>query len=230
MLGSARLHPFAAAGAVVLVTCVAQGAVVPFTEGFGADAAGWRISAGGTPAAWSASGGPDGSAHVSNPSFSFGASAPGDTPILFRGQDNFASSGGAFAGDYVTESVMSFSFFVRHDAPEMLNFFVRFAKPANFPAAVALDFAPVLPNVWTQITIPIAPANPQFITFEGSDFASIFAGIGKVQIGVSVPGALAGQSVTARFDLDRVSIIPAPGAVALAGAGLLALRRRRTVR
>jgi hypothetical protein len=227
MLEPTRIRFFVAVGAAATFAGAAAGAIVPFTEGFNADAAEWRTSAGGALAVWSASGGPDGSAHVSNVSFSFIASAAGDTPILFRGQDNFGSSGGAFVGDYITQNVTSLSCFVRHDAPEALNFFVRFAKPANFPAAIALDFAPVPPNVWTQITIAIDPGNPQFVSFEGSDFAAIFAGIGKVQIGVSVPGALAGQPVAPRFDLDRVSIVPAPAAGALAGAGLLALRRRR---
>jgi len=213
---------------LLLSAGAAQAAVVPFTEDFSTDASAWRITAGGTVAGWSPAGGPDGSAHVFNDSFTFSASASGDTPILFRGQDNFGSSGGAFVGDYPTEGVTAFSFFVRHDAPVPLNFFARFAKPANFPAAIALDFAPVLPNMWTQITVPIDPSNPQFISFEGSDFGTIFAGIGKVQIGVSVPAALAGQGVMPRFELDKVAIVPTPGALALGALALPAIMRRRS--
>ena len=90
----------------------------------------------------------------------------------------------------------------------------------------ALEFAPLLPETWTEITIPINPANPQFISYEFGDFNTIFHSVGRIQLGVSVPAELAGSTTPVTFDLDQVTIVPEPAALGLMliGAGLL--RRR----
>jgi hypothetical protein len=207
------------------VAATAPAAIVPFTEEFTAGSSSWFNPAGNAPLDWTATGGPDGSGYATTP-FNFAATAPNATPLIFRGQDNFNSSGGAFVGNWLAEGVTSLDFFVRHDATVPLTFFARLAPPANFPAAVALNFAPILPNTWTHIVIPIDPANPQFITFEGSDFNTTLSNVARLQIGINVPAALAGQNVTFNFDLDRVSIVPAPGSLT-AAVMLVALGRRR---
>lgn len=194
-------------------------AVLPFTEDYAVDSAGWKDAASADPV-YLATGGPDGSAYVST-SFSFTNSVESDTPVLLRGQDNFEASGDAFVGDWLGEGVTSFSAWVRHDAPVPLNFFARFAGSINFPGAVAVGFVPVLPDTWTQITFDISAANPQFVTFEGSDFNSVFSGIGNVQLGVSVSSSLAGYSPDVTFDLDQPAITPEPGS--LLGLGCLAM-------
>lgn len=220
----------AAAVAATMAVSAVFATVVPFTENFAADAANWREGTGVTDATWNASGGPDGSSYVSSTG-SFANNNPGDTPIFLRGHDTFNSSGGAFVGDWLADGVTAFSVYVRHDAPLPLTYFVRFAKPANFPAAVGVEFVPVLPNTWTRIDLAIFEGNPEFVNFETSDFQTIFSGIGKLQIGVMVPDQLAGSPQTFTFGFDQIAIVPEPSAAAAVSLlALAALRRRGAIR
>ncbi|MEO1130914.1 MAG: hypothetical protein AAFX05_14570, partial [Planctomycetota bacterium] len=78
------------------------------------------------------------------------------------------------------------------------------------------------------ITYFIDPANPQFVSFEGTDFNSTFSNVGHMQFGVDTPGALLGQDVTVTFDIDNVRLVPGPAAATtLLLGGLVGLRRRR---
>lgn len=183
-----------------------------------------------SPLNWVAVGGADGAGYAST-SFSFAASVAGDTPVIIRAHDEFGSSGGAFEGNYIAEGVTELTAFVRHDAVAPINFFVRFTGPGNFPGAVAVNFVPVLPNQWTPISIQIDAANPQFVTFENSDFNTIFSDIGHIQVGPSVPAALAGSGAVVTFDIDSVSIVPEPATLLVVAGGALCLvcRRRRTM-
>lgn len=214
-------------GLVLSTTAFATAATVPFTEPFAADAAGWFNSANSAPLSWSAAGGPDGSAYVSE-SFNFVSSIPGPQgPVLFRGQDEHNASNHNFEGNWISDGVSEFRASVRHDAPVAVNFFVRFASPANFPGASGVVFAPIAPNTWTDISIAIDPLNPQFVSFEGTDFNSVFSNIGHVQVGVLVPAALAGVDHAYRFDFDAPTIVPEPTVVAgVLAVFALGLRRR----
>lgn len=210
----------------VLVACLpfavnaaASPAAVPFTEDFVADSANWFDNSGGSPLGWSPAGGPDGSSFALG-SFNFVGSAPEDTPVIFRAQDEFGSSGGAFEGSWIADGVTEFSAFVQHDAGMPLTFFTRFSGPANFPGAFAIQFVPVPPNIWTEISFGIDPLNPQFVTFEGSDFETVFGNIGHIQIGVSVPEALAGLDQTFTFGVDKPTILPEPTTIGLLAIGL----------
>ena len=205
-------------------------AVNSFIETFDTDNSGW-----GDP-----TGSPGGAEHNQAGGFistsgAFGESGQG---VLFRGNGPAGASGNAFSGNWIADGVTQFSVDVRHNSAVPLNFFARFASPFNFPGATAVKFAPVLGNQWTTLTFDIAP-NPQFgapnfVTFEGSDFATVFGNLGRVQVGVSEPDgwennpALGG---TFTFDLDNASItvVPEPSGTLLAMVGgmLVMLRRNR---
>lgn len=221
-------------GVGVFVSSAFASPVVPFTEEFATGNSNWFNSVGAAPLAWNSSGGPDGSGYVEE-SFSFAASSAGDTPVLFRGQDEFGSSAGAFEGDYIAAGVTEFKFSVRHNAPFPLPFYARFSGPGNFPGAIAVTGGVVFPNTWTELTIPINPLNPLFVSFSGTDFATVFgasalngfAGIGHVQVGVNVSADLAGFSAPLTFDLDKPTLVPEPTTAMLLLLGSAALIRRR---
>lgn len=223
----------AASAAVTLVAPIAA-ANLPLIETFPVDDANWRGVTESDVLTWVPTGGADGAGdgYVSN-TFNF-VDTPGDLPeiqdfqTMFRGQQNLGSSGGAFARSYVGLDTLSFS--VRHDASEPLQFLLRLAGPANFPAVVYPAFTQfVQPGVWTEVTVPLDGAFPWIIAGSGS-FDDIVSNIGNVQIAVNdlsstgLPGL--DQDIT--FDLDSVTLVPAPGAVGALGlAGLAAVRRRR---
>jgi hypothetical protein len=200
---------------------VAGAATVPFTEEFTASDANWRGNPNsvGSLDGWSATGGAGGGGYVSE-AFNFVGSVFGaQGPVIFRGPAS--ASGGAFAGDWIADAVREVSVYVRHDAPVAVELFARFVSPMGFPGAIAAGDVPVAPGQWTRLTFAIDPASPQWTSFEGSDFATVFGNIGTVQIGATTPAALAGADVAVHFDLDAVSIVPEPASIAfLALAGL----------
>jgi hypothetical protein len=217
---------------LVLAATQADAASVPFTEGFDSSASGWTDNASSSLTFNGSGGQADGGGYVST-TFNFvGQVAGGQGPVLFRATNGTpGASGNAFVGNWLTDGVTKLTAWVRHDSDVPLNYFARFANPAGFPGAVAAVFTPVLastgPDGWTQIQFAISPSNPQFVSFEGSDFATVFGNVGRVQIGVSIPAALAGVDRVIHFDLDSVAITPEPallGLVLVAGAAVAARR------
>lgn len=216
---------------LTFLTSPPASAVVTFVEDFDDDSANWRDTTGAFVVNWSdVDPAPGGSAGYATVPFSF-TEAGSFGAVIFRGHSAFGSSGGAFAGDWVADAVQRFSVLVRHDAPTPLPFNVRFAAPANFPGTTAVEFVPVLPHTWTELSFQIDPASPNFVTFEGTDFDTVFSNIGNVQIGTSVPDGFENDPTVYNFDIDQVTVtVPEPGAplLALLGGGLLAGRRRRS--
>lgn len=208
---------------------VASAATVPFTEGFTSGASSWRgnPNSAGSLDAWTATGGADGGGFVSE-GFNFLSSSVGaQGPVIFRGPAS--ASGGAFVGSWIADTVREVSVYVRHDAPVAIDFFARFASPMGFPGAIAAGATSVQPGQWTRLSFAIDRASPQWVSFEGSDFDTVFGSIGAVQVGVSIPAALAGVDQVVHFDLDSVSIVPEPastGLLSLAALALLGATRR----
>lgn len=222
-----RSVKFLGMAAIAFSMTAASATTVPFTESFTDDAAGWRDASGGASAVHVPAGGADLGGYITQ-SFNFVNSNTVDPPPVFvRAQSNFGSSGNSFFGNWLADGVTEFRVSVRHDAPVPVNFFSRFASPAAFPGAIAVAFTPVFPNTWTELVIPINAANPQFVSFEGSDFATVFSNIGRVQLGVNVPAALAGVDAAYDFDFDVVSIVPEPASIALLLIGSVLVIRRR---
>jgi hypothetical protein len=181
---------------------------VPFTEDFSSGNSNWSSNLSNVFLVHIPTGGPDGSSYASG-TFNFQNSAAGTSPVLLRANNTTSlgpASGGNFIGDWISAGAKRFSAFVRHDAPVPLTYFARFADPANFPGAFATHFAPVLPHTWTELVFSVRPGSPAFVTFEGSSFANVFDNIGRVQLGVSVPVALAGTNQSYKFDVDQAAV------------------------
>jgi hypothetical protein len=209
----------------------AKAAVVPVTEDFTANVANWADSTAMNLLNHVTSGGPDGGAYASMSRSLMGLG--GTSSVLFRAQDELNSSSHAFEGNWLTDGVGRFSALVRHNAPQPLSYFTRFSSPANFPGGTAVKFAPVPPNTWAQLTFDIRADNPEFVTFEGSNFNTVFSNIGHVQLGVSVPAALNDNTTAFTFDIDKASLAAIPEPATLLGSVIASisiaggLRRRR---
>ncbi|MCH2113922.1 MAG: hypothetical protein MK171_03270 [Pirellulales bacterium] len=209
-------------------------ATTPFTEDFSADVADWG-DAGSLPLTFVGAGGPDGSSYASTDfAFSSGGGSGGSSAVLFRGHDEFGSSGssgGAFEGNWISDGVEKVKAFVRHNAPSPLSYFARGSGPFNFPGAVAVAFAPVMPNVWTELTFDVTASSFQLVSYEGSDHGTVFSNVGHVQLGVSIPEGFDANPSSFTFDLDKVSIVPEPTTALLAGLALsmCCVRGRRRV-
>ncbi len=202
------------------VTESAEALQVPFSEEFIADSANWYDSSSISPVGWAMSGGPDGSSYATT-TFNFVSSSSGATPALFRAQDKWNTSGGAFQGDWITGDVQRFTAFVRHDAGIPLSFFVRFSDPANFPGVVSVISSPIPSGEWRYIKVSIP--DPDFV-YEGPfGFNDVFDNIGHVQIGVIAPESLIGIDQNVTFDLDSVTILNNVPAVSTWGLLALAL-------
>ncbi|QNN21371.1 PEP-CTERM sorting domain-containing protein [Planctomycetales bacterium ZRK34] len=200
------------AAAVCLFTAdAARAVIVPFTETFDSSS-GWTS---------------DGNAFYGT-FYSFAGASEGDSPILFRATGSNSPSGDAFAGDWITADVATFSFDVYTTADTPLTFFARFATAANFPGVVIEDTTEVAAGTWTTITMDIDPSNPN-LTVEGppSFYDAAFGNIGNVQIGVVVDADVIGDTVV--FGIDNVSLTaaPEPASMAALGLGVLAMARRR---
>ncbi len=213
--------------ATMVLPALTFATIVPFEESFSADSAGWGKGSSGVVALdWTATGGSDGGGFAGS-SFNFQNSAVNTTPPILHAVPS--ASGGAFAGNWITSGVSDFSAFVKHDAGIPLTFFMRVAPNAG-PGAVGVIFAPVPSGVWTEINWGIFNGNPQTI-FEGTSFATAFANVARVQIGVMTPAALAGVNQDVMFSVDQAAITPEPATLGLLAAGVLltGVRKRRSV-
>jgi hypothetical protein len=209
------------------VAANASAAITDFSENFAAGAQNWRNSNGASVLAWSATGGPDDGAYVRSVFNLSSTTVGGFPPTVIRAQSSYGSSNGAYVGNWIDAGVTGVNFMFRHDLSEAISVTGRFATPVNTPGASTVSTIVVNPNTWTLVSFDLREGSPDIISLGGGTYAQIFSNIGNMQIGFSVPAALAGQNVNGSFDLTNFNIVPAPGALALLALGGLAARRRR---
>ncbi len=224
---SALFSTLVVVGLSAVVVGHASAATVPFTETFAQNSANWFDTAGINPLGWEPSGGPGDSAFASTSS-NFAGRAANAPVTLFRGQEEFNSSGNAFVGNWVTGGVSEFHASVAHETGVPVNFFVRFAGPTNNPGANHVFVIPVPSGVWTDLSVPL-PSGP--LIFEGPlTYPQVFGNIGHVQIGVSTPQSLAGVDTNFAFRVDNVGIVPEPASLTLLVLGAVVVLRQRKIR
>ena len=203
-------------------------AVSPYSEDFTTSNANWVNYNSSGFLVHSSVGGPDGGAYVSG-TMSFLDRAIGATPVVLRGRDDFDASGDAFVGDWATDGIRRVSAQVRHNAPQPLDFFFRGSGLANFPGGF-YGYVTVQPNTWTPIEFDVSPSSPQLVSYEGSDWGTVFSGVHNVLFGVVVPDGLVTVDTAYAFDLDQVSIhAPEPASIvsAVLAVGAVAVWPRR---
>jgi hypothetical protein len=212
--------------AIALTTSYASAGVTAFTETFESGANGWLQGGFGAPNYFN-TGALDGSAYISSTADLNSAGPFGLT--VFRGQDAFDASGDAFVGNYLTAGADRISFDLRHNAGQDLGIALRVASPNNFPAFAVELFNPVASGEWVTLSFDLSFFNP-LLTIEGAPtpqaFNEIMENVGNLQVSVDRPDGLTTPLVV-DFDLDNVTITPAPGSLALLGLGGLAISRRR---
>lgn len=213
--------------AIALTAGLANAGVSTFTETFEAGANGWLQGSFSAPT-YNATGALDGSAYITSTADLNSAGPFGLT--IFRGQDDFDASGDAFVGDYLAGGIDRVSFDFRHNAGQDLGIALRVATSNNFPAFAVELAEPVASGEWVTLSFDLSFFNP-LLTIEGAPtpdaFNAIMQSVGNIQVSADRPDGLSTPLVV-DFDLDNVSITPAPGSLALLGlSGMAAARRRR---
>lgn len=206
--------------AAMMMGTAVEAVQVPFVEDFSAGTENW-VNTSQAALTHFDSDGPDGGSYVSTDVPFSDAPPDRDAIVLFRGEEDFLASDGAFLDDWIADGAGLLTAYVRHQAPEPLEFFARIATEFNFPGATIQDRHLVEPDVWTPIRFPVSPDYAR-LTLEGPfDFAAVFEDVGNVQFGVSIPESQEGNTSPYTYDLALVGVqIPEPSSVAIA-SGLI---------
>ncbi len=212
---------------ILAIACSAQASITDFSESFLTNSSNWRGSSSATLLNWSGTGGPDDGSFVTSVFNLSSTSAGGYPATVFRASTSLGSSGGAFAGNWIGAGATNLTFDFRHDLAEALTITLRVATPQNYPGAAAFASVTVAPNVWSTVSFDISATSSQWVSFEGSNYATVLSNIGAMQLGFVVPTALAGQNIVGNFDMTNFAITPAPGACALLALAGMTGRRRR---
>ncbi len=214
--------------ATAALAAPASAGIVGFHESFSSGAQQWRNFNGTSELLWNGSGGPDDSAYVSGLYNLSPTTVGGFPPTVIRAAQSYGSSDGSYAGNWIEAGVTGVGFWFRHDLSQAITVTGRFATPVNTPGASVISTQAVQANTWTFISFDLTQGSSQIVSLGGGTYNSIFSNIGNMQIGFMVPAALAGQNVTGTFSMTGFTVVPAPGAMALAAlAGGIVRSRRR---
>ena len=212
--------------ALALTTSYAAAGVTAFTETFESGANNWLQGSFVDPV-FNATGALDGSAYISS-TVDLNTAGPFGITV-FRGHDEFDASGDAFAGDYLAGGINTISFDFRHNAGIDLDIALRVATAANFPSLVVELPEAVASGEWVTLSFELDFFNP-LLTIGGAPtpdtFNTVMQNIANVQISSGRPDGL-NMPFEVGFDIDNVTITPAPSALALLGLGGFAATRRR---
>ena len=216
-----------ATATISLATTISIAGVAPFTETFETGTNGW-LAGSFTAPGFTPAGALDGSAYISS-SADLNSAGPFGL-IVLRGQSEFNASGNAFSGNYLTSGINRISFDLRHNAGIDLGVALRIAGPTNFPGLAVELPQLVASDQWVSLSFDLDFSNP-LLTLEGAPtqdfFDMVMESVGNLQVSIDRPDGLTTPFVV-DFDLDNVSITPAPASLALLSVGgLLATRRRR---
>jgi hypothetical protein len=206
-----------------------QAITVPYTENFTSTHANWRTNSNSTFATYNAVGGPDGSSYTSS-TYNFLGNLEGDSLIIHRANFTDNASGGNFFGNWIAADGQKLSAYVRHNAPEPIEYFLRTTSNAGFPAYVISNPMLVAPNTWTMIEFITNAQNPLKLD-EGGSFAGIYGNLQRVQFGIFTPASVAEVDFNYTFDLDQVTVdVPEPTSLAMAliSLGSVCVLRRQS--
>jgi hypothetical protein len=214
---------------LVAITGQACAVTLPVAENFDSNTSNWKNVAS-LDLTHVGSGGVGGSGYVTT-SLAF-TNAPTGSSVLFRGHDVFNSSGDVFVGNWIAAGVQQLSAYVRHNAPQPVDYFARVAPSVNFPGVIFSAPILVQPHTWTRLDFQVSPTSP-LTTIEGppSGYNTTLSNVGNVQLAARVPDSLAADPTVYTFDLDVVAIaVPEPAGTLLVLAAAATLLTRRATR
>ena len=198
--------------AVIATLClsgISSFAQIEFTETFTSNVANWRANSGGSNMTWVASGGPGGTndAYASNPHISFAGNTDGQYPVIVRGHVGYGSSGGVFAGNWLTSGVYALTVDLRHNLGVPATVVIRTAGNPGLGTAIFPD-TQLASDTWGRYVLPISAdiAGYAVRSYEAGSFSANFAFVDKLQFGLVVPPGFGGSTNLYTLDVDNVGI------------------------
>jgi len=144
----------------------------------------------------------------------------------FAGRLGGRSTASQYAGDYQADGVHAISFFLKDTgADDELGIYVGVGNRGNF--WVAGGFAPA-EDVWTKYSVNLFNQAAWTQIIGSGSFDDALANADRILFRHDLPPIFQSpDSLAGDFGVDRIRLIPAPGAAWLALAGLAAAGRRR---
>ncbi len=166
-----------------------------------------------------ADGGPSGAGDAFLRNYCTGSGGPGGRMVMF----NFAQ----WTGDYVTEGVDTITAWMRagaSGAPLNMRVTIQGAGGNRWSSAEAV-VVPADDN-WYPVTFDLTEAGMVSILGTAS-LEDVLSSVNELRILSSTAPEYIGEVIDARLDVDDITALPEPGAIALLAMGGAAMLRRR---